>query len=860
MSVSFSERDYIILNALALNYGSAYFVDFDADEIIPYRLSRVIDEQYGNYFRTKPRYWDAISAYVSQTTAPEDKEEMLRVASYENLCRELSDKTQFVYDYRVFRDGKTSYFRMKVTNVSHEPGLHQAVMGFADIDTQKTKEIERYAYTSEVTGGNNYIKFKECMSRCDKSGFLAAMDIYSFKIVNSTCGVNRGNEALRAAWECVLASLGEGDFAGHINADHFVIFLAGNDRAEADRKLGEITVRLERISKEMVLPLLSPYFGLAEIAPGDDIEQTYGNATFAKHSIKDIRGVNCGYYSQEDAERALAAKQMEDAFDSAIENREFEVWYQPKYTPNDGVLIGAEALVRWRRNGSLVPPNEFIPVFEKNGMIRHLDEYVFKTVCNQQKKWRDEGRSIVPVSVNISRVSLYFQNIVEQYSGILNETGVLSKFVPLEITESAAASTAEIKALTDRLFKSGFALHMDDFGTGYSSLSSLNQLHFNTLKLDKSMIDYIGNYGGDKLLEHTIALAKDLGLHVTAEGVEKESQVNFLRGLRCDSIQGYYFSKPLPLDEFTVCLADKNRSKRISADRYNTEMLTAQAYPVQDTINEVIEAATAYAEEHGKSFVTNPAALNESVYQNRALFAELLKNVTEFVTDRTSQHESVVFVCSKSAVSEVAYNEYKFMVIGVNACISAFELSNVLAADSRIAKAQKAVGEMGGSMTIEAQEERDMVLIVRLPFKKVHSAEASADDSQLAARAAGRRVLLVEDNEFSRSITVEVLETVGFEVEAAEDGAAAVQAIQDNKPGYYSFVLMDIFMPAMNGYETAKLIRAIDRDDAKTLPIIAHSASETDEDIASSAEAGMDGYVAKPLDVGELLEIVDRLK
>ena len=862
MSVAFSERDYTILNALALNYASVYFVDFDVDEVIPYRISQVIEEQSGSFFRSRPRYWDAISSYIERNTAPEDKEEMLSVASYENLCRELSDKTLFMYDYRVFRDGKTLYFRMKVANVSKEEGLHQVVMGFADISTEKTREIERYAYTSEVTGGDNYIRFKEYMSQCDKAGFIAAMDIYSFKIVNSTCGVLRGDEALRTAWECVAASLGEDDFAGHINADHFVIFFAGADCEEANRKIMDITARLERASKEMEIPLLSPYYGLAEFTPGDDIEQIYGHATFAKHSIKGSSGINYGYFSQADAENALISKQMEDSFDNALENREFEVWYQPKYTPNGGALIGAEALVRWRRNGSLVPPNKFIPVFEKNGMIRRLDEYVFRTVCHQQKKWKEEGKSIIPISVNISRVSLYFQNIVEQYTEILNETGLLSKYVPLEITESAAAANAEIKALTDRFFSSGFALHMDDFGTGYSSLSSLNQLHFNTLKLDKSMVDYIGNYGGDKLLEHTIALAKDLGLHVTAEGVEKESQVNFLRGLRCDSIQGYYFSKPLPLEDFTVCLSEKKQSMRGSADRYNSEILAAQAYPIQDTISEALDAAADYAKEHGNSFVANPITLHESVYQNKPAFVSLLKNVTEFAIDRTPQNESIVFVCSKSVASEVSYNEYKFVVIAINACISAFELNSVLSADGRIAAAQKTVGEMGGSMTIEVQEEKDIELVIRLPFKRVRAIDTAPDftDRKYAEIAAGKRVLLVEDNEFNRSLTVEILETVGFEVEAAEDGPSAVQAIMDNEPGCYSFVLMDVFMPRMNGYETAKQIRAIDREDVKALPIIAHSASMTAEDVVNSVEAGMNGYVSKPLVVSELFDIINKLK
>ena len=171
-------------------------------------------------------------------------------------------------------------------------------------------------------------------------------------------------------------------------------------------------------------------------------------------------------------------------------------------------------------------------------------------MAKQQKKWIDEGRRVIPVSVNLSRASLYFQNVVERYQKIAADVGVDPAYVPIEITETAALDDKSIRMLADRFYEAGFPLHIDDFGSGYSSFATLNIMHFDTLKLDKSLIDYIGNYGGDRLLEHTIALAKELGMHVTAEGVENETQVAFLQKLNCDSIQGFYYSRPLPLNEF----------------------------------------------------------------------------------------------------------------------------------------------------------------------------------------------------------------------------------------------------------------------------------------------------------------------
>jgi sensor c-di-GMP phosphodiesterase-like protein len=149
-------------------------------------------------------------------------------------------------------------------------------------------------------------------------------------------------------------------------------------------------------------------------------------------------------------------------------------------------MIGAEALIRWKQNdGSLISPMTFIPLFERNGMIRQLDEYVFRTVVNQQKKWLSEGRKIVPVSINLSRVSLYYFDIVEIYSRIIKEKDIDPKYIPIEITESAAAGVAEIKQIAEEFHNAGFSLHMDDFGSGYSSLALLNTMHFDTLKLDK---------------------------------------------------------------------------------------------------------------------------------------------------------------------------------------------------------------------------------------------------------------------------------------------------------------------------------------------------------------------------------------
>ncbi len=541
-----------MVRALSDDYHSIYYIDFDKNEVVPYRLSENIEREYGAFFRSKPEYGAAMSGYISQTVMEEDREEMMRACSVKNLREHFAEGKVFVHDFRAVRAGKVVYCRMKAVNLSPDGALHKAIFGFSDISREKIRELERYAYIDPVTGGDNYVRFKKKLEEKTEKGYIVSMDIHSFKVVNSVCGTTKGDEILREIWRCIVNNIGERDLAAHINADHYIIFYEEMDKEAVSERLEMLTIQLGRRSVELNVPQQLPYFGISAWEPENKIEQIYNEANIARHEIKERKDINHAFFSQADASRILQEKQMEDAFESSIRNQRFEVWYQPKYNPDSEQLVGAEALVRWRNSdGTLVSPAVFIPLFERNGMIRYLDEYVFREVCFQQKKWLEEGRKVIPVSVNLSRASLYFQNVVEHYQKIAQEIGVDPVYVPIEITETAALDDKSIRQLANRFYEAGFPLHIDDFGAGYSSFATLNIMHFDTLKLDKSLIDYIGNYGGDRLLEHTIALAKELGMHVTAEGVENESQVSFLQKLNCDSIQGYYYSKPLPLEEFS---------------------------------------------------------------------------------------------------------------------------------------------------------------------------------------------------------------------------------------------------------------------------------------------------------------------
>lgn len=418
-------------------------------------------------------------------------------------------------------------------------------------------ELEQYAFFDPITNGYNYIKFKSKIAEQNLPGFIVSLDIHSFKIINSICGITKGDEVIKYIWDCILTviDLDKNDLAAHINADHYIIFIPSDKQEDVVRKLKALSLSLLIISVDLDVPEIHPYYGISRWTPDKKIEMAYSEAITAKHNAKYLQSSNYAFFNEEDTLRLIHEKKVLDSFETALAKKQFEIWFQPKFSPKNKKLVGAEALVRWiLDDGTMVKPDEFIPIFERNNMIRALDEYIFRNVCQQQKRWLDEGKHVIPVSVNLSRASLYYKGIAEQYQRITEISEIKTELVPIEITESATVANEEVKAVIERFHKCGFSIHMDDFGSGYSSLASLNLMHFDTIKLDKSLIDFIGEFGGNRLIEHTISLAKEMGIMITAEGVENESQVKFLKNIGCDSIQGYFYSKPVPAAKFAEVL------------------------------------------------------------------------------------------------------------------------------------------------------------------------------------------------------------------------------------------------------------------------------------------------------------------
>lgn len=390
---------------------------------------------------------------------------------------------------------------------------------------------------------------KQIMSfKPNKKMQLIVAKVKDFKLVNSIYGAEKADEFLRYLASAYSKRLKDGLIARKANTS-FVCLLYG-DKELDHRKMADT---INEISENAPIKGVKVKYGIYEdIDKNLPISTCYDYVSLAIETIMESYDHDIAFYTEEIAKKRIHEQMIENCFEEALNDEEFLVYYQPKIDLSTEKVIGAEALVRWKKSdGTMVPPGEFIPVYEKNGQIEKLDEYVFRKVCQLQRREMDEWKKLINISVNLSRSSILHDGIAECYIKIAKENKIPFSCVPLEITESAAIYGKRIHSTTEQLVNAGFKLHMDDFGSGYSSMLCLNQIPFSALKIDKSLIDHVCEEKGKTLVEQVIMLSKLLNMKVIAEGVETEEQIIELRKMNCDEIQGFYYAKPMSEKEFT---------------------------------------------------------------------------------------------------------------------------------------------------------------------------------------------------------------------------------------------------------------------------------------------------------------------
>ncbi|MBE6010658.1 MAG: EAL domain-containing protein [Lachnospiraceae bacterium] len=379
-----------------------------------------------------------------------------------------------------------------------------------------------------------------------------ALDICHFHMINELHGKETGDEVLQHLSAFIKGVITEtGGMACRLQGDKFQLYLP-----HADREYEEMLIQMnEHFSnyKEFHIRVRGGLYAKAD--KSIDIERRFDRAVLASNSIRRDYSRVVGYYDPKRFERELYAGRLIRDIDEALEQEQFQIYYQPKYnvTGDMPVLSSAEALIRWQHpEFGMVNPAIFVPLFEKNGLIQKLDYYILRKVGAQIRRCRDKLGITVPVSVNVSRVDLYERSILDHLEQILTENALTTEDLFLEITESAYAEKGEqIVAMVEELRRRGYKIEMDDFGTGYSSLNMLADIPVDILKMDMKFVQNLSSSKKrERLVRLIIDIADYLNVEVIAEGVEDTYQLEFLKKCGCGIIQGYYFSKPLPEEAF----------------------------------------------------------------------------------------------------------------------------------------------------------------------------------------------------------------------------------------------------------------------------------------------------------------------
>lgn len=432
------------------------------------------------------------------------------------------------------------------------------------------RKLEQIAYVDEVTGGNTIQRFYELAEELLASNHnmhyaLVYTNIVKFKVLNDELGRVNCDAMLRFFSEYMNTKISESECIGRQSADHFCILIQFSDEYEVLENFRKWHEQAEQIVMDMKVAWSLPVmeFGIYVIDNNTlTFPQMIDRAKLAlRESPRTVDSkLRCAFYDDEVRRQLLREKQLEDRMEAALNNGEFVVFLQPKYHLPEERIGGAEALVRWKSTSEgMIFPDEFIPLFEKNGFIIQLDLYVFETVCRTLRRWIDQGLTPVRISVNCSRLHFKDKNFLTEYVRIAEEFRLDKSLIEIEVTESMVLeNSVRLISIIRNIKKAGFECSMDDFGSGYSSLNLIQTIPVDVLKLDKIFFhgEGVDLSRTEAVVTNIISMAKALSMETVAEGVEEREQVDMLKRAGCDYIQGYVFAKPMDIPAFESLAAD----------------------------------------------------------------------------------------------------------------------------------------------------------------------------------------------------------------------------------------------------------------------------------------------------------------
>lgn len=394
--------------------------------------------------------------------------------------------------------------------------------------------------------------------------FVLVINIAGFRRLNESMGYEFGNSLLIAVSDILERSVGAGELLCRSEGSRFVALLKNNSMTEMDTRLNQLLASIQKQVYEKCTKQIYLVVGIYEMSDESvGIMGALDRAIRAQRTVKDkgfYRENAVAVYDNKLREELQNRQYVEAHMMEALENDEFKVFYQPKVSIATGKIVGAEALVRWiRPNGEVISPSMFVPIFEQNGFITDMDFAIYRHAVSDIKRWLRNGYDVPLVSLNVSRHHLKDDNFAEKFTSLVDGLGVPHDKIELEVTESLLTDNLDkLVEVMSELKSSGFRISVDDFGSGYSSLNLITQLPFDTLKIDGGF--FLKNdltEKNKKVISSVVTLAKSLNLETVSEGVETQTQVDFLRDLGCNMIQGYFYYKPMPTGDFENLIAQK---------------------------------------------------------------------------------------------------------------------------------------------------------------------------------------------------------------------------------------------------------------------------------------------------------------
>ena len=659
------------------------------------------------------------------------------------------------------------------------------------------------------------------------------IDIEKFQLINSFFGMDEGDNLLKYMADYLQNVEKEYRYItyGRIEADIFAVCFSYKNEKEITDFVKKFTNQMEKYPLDFDI---TPFSGVYLVKNRDlSINEMYDKANLASKNCKGNYIQNYFFYTKEMSEEIIKEQHIINNMKNALKNEEFVLYLQPKYELQRNSIAGAEVLVRWiTADGRMISPGEFIPVFERNGFILKLDQYVWEKTCQLLAGWRDEGRKIFPVSVNISRVSLYNPKIVDVICGLTEKYNIPPEWLQLELTESAYTGNPKaIKEMMEQLQKKGFSILMDDFGSGYSSLNVLKDIAVDVLKIDMKFLDGSGDDGrSENILASVVRMAKWLNMPVVAEGAERKEQVSFLHSIGCEYVQGFYFARPMPVKEYEKLLYEQpyfkdDETRRTSND---TNAIWTANMQMEMIFSNMMQAAAIYEYCDGNIEVVR---VNDAYYDlfgyhdTDRVHKEIEGSIDHFDRERFMDTFAQVVENQSTAECEVK----RFLESGREIWIK-LRLKYI----NRVGERHIIFGCID-DITVQREMGNELAKY-RLALMEEEVNE--------------KTMLVVDDMEINRASLESIFET-DYRILQAGDGEEALRILEEQNYKV-DMILLDLMMPGMNG-QTFMQER---KNDPRILniPVVIITADDTTEQQVLTMELGASDYIVKPF----IPEIVTR--